>query len=165
MAAFDLIEEQILGSNATAVSFYSIPSDYAHLKVEITVEATSSDEPIRMQFNNDTNSRYSWFRHYAYNGNSSYGIEKVDDGTFISIGDAISSSYVGSIEVWIPDYANTSKWTTTISKIANRRWWSHGVGAWKQPSMYAVDAIKLYTPVSNNFQSGGQFKLWGYKDS
>ena len=163
MAAFDLIEEQILGSNATSVEFSSIPDDYAHLKLEITCEANSSDEPIYIRFNGDTGStNYQWYSFYAYNGTSSYGGQFDYQDAQIKLGEALSTSYVGCCEVWIPNYTNTSIWQSTLTRFMNRRWWSQSVGGWRSTSTPAT--ILLWTPVNNNFQSGGQFKLWGYKD-
>ena len=163
MAAFDLIEQQILGSQATAVTFSSIPATYAHLYLQITAEADYSDEPMYVQFNNDTNSNYTWFRYYSYGGTSSAGIQYEDSESYISMGDAISQTVVGEIELWIPNYADTSKWKNTVSKIWNYKWWSQGGGAWKNTA--AISTLKVYQPKSNNLDSGGQYNLWGLKDS
>ena len=164
MAAFDLIEEQVLGSNATNVTFSSIPATYAHLHFEMTVEANSSDEPVYVQFNGDATSNYTWFRYYSYNGTSSQGIQfDAHPSGEISIGDAIAQSTVGSIDLWIPNYAHTDRWKSVVGKVMNKKWWSQSGGAWK--STAAINSIKIYTPVSSNLKSGGQFKLWGLKDS
>ena len=66
--SFDLLETQVLGSNAASVTFSSLStyaSTYKHLQIRFTARSTNSgtaSDGLWLQFNGDTGANYAWHR-------------------------------------------------------------------------------------------------------
>lgn len=168
-AAFDpasdfLIQEQILASAVSSVTFTSIPSTYKHLQIRSvsrSANASTSTFGIEMAFNGDTSANYSYHELKADGSSvSSYGEgsrSKVFFGATVG-NSATVGNYASSI-CDILDYSDTSKYKTTRSLAGS----SSGYlvvysGNWR--STAAITSLTLNFS-SNNFAIGSRFSLYG----
>jgi hypothetical protein len=143
-----------LSGSSTTIS--SIPSGYVHLYGEIVgFRPATNNVDLRVQFNNDTNSVYSWIGSNAFNQTS----------TKFTDGGCNSSSSNGNIQFQIPSY------TRTLWKFAEVN--SHNVLNTGTSSFFAQNYISVssitgaitditFLCSSGNFTSGTVF-LYGVK--
>jgi hypothetical protein len=164
--AFELISSQVLGSNATSVTFSSIPSTYKHLQVRVVAKSNSSSTGIDMTFNGATTG-YAWHNLYA-NGSSALVEQGAPSVSFIKIRNGMSESstanaFAGSITD-ILDYADTNKNKTSRS-LSGARDTNSGVnmssGLFVNTS--AISSLTLTADSGNSFVSNSRFSLYGVK--
>jgi hypothetical protein len=118
MAAFAVIEHQELDAAAGTITFAAIPSSYDHLylKGSLRTDHSAYLAYCSMQYN-DSASNYSWTTLRAdtstlnsYRSTTSYA--------FISGGTSILADTFSTLEVWIPNYANTANFKQILSTSA-----------------------------------------------
>jgi len=155
------------GSNAT-ITFSSIPSTYTHLQVRYInrdTNAGTTDNPLNMQFNGDSNTgNYKTHRLY---GN---GVSAFADSYSLSIaGSGVSNNntntfYAAGV-IDVLDYANTSKYTTVRSLSG---WDGNGSGyIWMISELWmntsAINSISFSFYSGGNFGTNTQIALYGIK--
>ena len=150
-------------STATAsITFSSIAADYTHLQIRGINLASVTNENVRIQFNSDTGSNYSY--HYLYGNGSSAGASGTANTAYSLIGLNGSTSAAGAYVVDVLDYANTNKYKTTRSLTGNDQNGSGYAllvsGNWRSSS--AISTITI-SPLSGNFNTYSSFSLYGVK--
>lgn len=169
--AYDLLETQVLTSNASSVSFTGLGSytDYKHLQLRMVGRNTSNDGTTQLQFNSDTGSNYSYHGITGYNSNVLTDVGSNE--TRIRLGRGFDhdsntpSQSFGAIVVDILDFSNTSK-NTTIRALSGRvpneieKRINFYSGAWYNTA--AVTSMTIFD-FSGDHKTGSRFSLYGVK--
>jgi hypothetical protein len=144
-----------LGSAASSVTFSSIPATYKDLVLIVNARNSSVDAGIRVRFNSDAASNYSFV---TMRGNGSTATSSSSTTDFVPGVDAFTAQ--GSMGVYqIMDYSATDKHKTVLvrggyaaddTKAAAVRW----------ANTSAITSIG-FTMASGNFTSGSTFSLYG----
>jgi hypothetical protein len=174
-SSFESIATVTVGSGGTAsVTFSSIPATYTHLQIRFICVATTGTQDLKMNFNSDTGSNYSY--HTVYGGGATAnttagastsrivcGTNAGGNGSF-----AISMS-AGIIDIL--DYANTNKFKTTrvlngfdtnnATTSSNNETIALGSGNWRSTS--AITNIVLAIDGVDNLRQYSQFALYGIR--
>lgn len=148
-----------LSSPTSIVSFTSIPQTYKEIVFSISAFATSSSQSFQMYYNNDTGSNYFWgftsggggSRIHSENNSSSFILWP---NSVIPAWDADNAGY----EIFIPDYAETSKCKTFVGQGFTLGSSSQTTGVY-----YLTNAITgvYFKAGTANFATGSTFNLWG----
>ena len=171
-ADFQSIATVSLSSSAASVEFTSIPATYTHLQVRCLGHLSGSGnvgDIIRMTFNSDTTSNYSY--HLLQGNGSSASADAAASNSWIYSG-AYPDSYGGANNfglsiIDILDYANTNKYKTTRTLFGyefNNNDYSRtalGSGNWRSTS--AITSIKFVSGLGLNFTQYSHFALYGIK--
>jgi hypothetical protein len=166
--SYESIATVIVSTAVANVDFTSIPSTYTHLQIRGIARASSLSE-LRIQFNGDTASNYSW---HGLSGNGTTA--RSDNGTSsprISAayynGLPSTASIFGAFVIDILDYANTNKYKTTRALVGYDANGSGGPsldsGNWRNTN--AITSIKLFLDSTYTFQQYSQIALYGIKGS
>lgn len=169
-AADDILEEIVLTSNSSVVTFTGLGSytDYKHLQIRMVARTDRSDgvvDSFTVELNNDTGSNYTT---HLLEANGSGIVSQASTGqsaTFAGIvtGNTAPANSYGPAIIDILDFSNTSKNTTirclSGSPDASSRIEFHS-GLWIDTS--AVTEIDLI-PGRPNFLSGSRFSLIGVR--
>jgi hypothetical protein len=164
-SSYESIATVTVGSGGAAnVEFTSISSDYTHLQIRGIGRSTSTECDIKVQFNSDTGSNYSYHRLQG-NGSTTGADGSGSQTTMFYCGriDA-STSVFGATIIDILDYKNTNKYKTLRALMgfdANGSGYSSlGSGMWMNTN--AVTSIKLI-PHAGNFAQYSEFSLYGIR--
>lgn len=162
VATYDLIEEKVLSSGTTSVTFSSIPGTYKNLVLEVVGNSEQSGSALngmRMRINSDTGTNYSYLAIYADSSTaSSYATGNADYIDVGSLGQTSSLPTPNTIQIM--SYANTNVNKTLVSQYGKGGTISYGlVGCWRSTS--AVTSILLYRDLTINLKTGTIFRLWG----
>ena len=156
------IASTTLSTATTSITFSSIAADYTHLQIRGINLASVTNENVRIQFNSDTGSNYSY--HYLYGNGSSAGASGTASTAYSLIGLNGSTSAAGAYVVDVLDYANTNKYKTTRSLTGNDQNGSGYAmlisGNWRSTS--AISTITI-SPLSGTFNTYTSFALYGVK--
>ena len=165
--AMELIATQVLLSNASSVTFSSIPATYTHLQIRWTSKFSTSytSSTLSLKMNGDSGSNYNYHRIMNYNG--SVGAEYSAQGTSGIVGTLVGASgpasgfAAGIIE--ITDYANTTKLKVarTFGGAADAYRFGYGSFAWL--SAAAINSINIYENSGASLVTGSRFSLYGIK--
>jgi hypothetical protein len=159
-----------LTTTTTSVTFSSISQDYTHLEVRLytkTAGGTSLSD-IRARFNGDTNTNYSW--HKLYNSESGDAAVTGAGGAnymFAGVTNETVSGAFNTTSILIPDYKNTSKFTTIRTRSGGTQgtggtnYTQWGGGTWRNTA--AVTSLTIYEANGNGFVAGSAFHLYGIK--
>ena len=159
-------------SGAANVEFTSIPGTYKHLQLRCFGHLSGSGnvgDVIRMTFNSDTTSNYSY--HLLQGNGSSASADPAASNSWIYSG-VYPDSYGGANNfglniIDILDYANTNKYKTTRALFGyefndvNYSRTALGSGNWRNTN--AITSIKLIDRSGNNLIQYSQFALYGIK--
>ncbi len=157
------------GGGSASVTFSSIPATYTHLQIRYLVKNTSAAFFLKMQFNSDTGSNYSWHL-LSGNGTSASATATASTTDMVlprTADSALANAFTGGVAD-ILDYANTSKYKTSRALGGfNHNSADDGVqkielssGLWMNTN--AVSSITLF-PGSGNFAQHSSFALYGIK--
>ena len=156
---YDKIATTTLNANTSDVTFSSITGSYTDLVLIVNTECTIFDQSVRIQYNGDTGTNYSYVNGFAYSaGTLSQAANNVGH-TRIA---ATTATNVPNI--WIAnfmDYSNTTTNKTHISRgngMGDQSSTEVFCGTWRNTA--AITSIKIYLS-SGNFKSGGVFTLYG----
>ena len=169
--SYDSIATVSVGSGgATTIDFTSISSDYKHLQIRYLVRNQSDAYYLKMQFNGDTSSNYSW--HDLNGDGSSAAASAGSSQTEIFLPrtstPAVSNVFTAGV-IDILDYTSTSKNKTTRalggfnsnSADSGQQKIEFMSGLWfKTPE--AITSIKFFA--TGNFAQYSHFALYGIKD-
>lgn len=165
---YESIATVIVGSGgASDATFSSIPGTYAHLQIRGIARFSSLSE-MRIQFNGDTATNYSW---HTISGNgtaarSDNGISEARIRVAYYNGLSSTASIFGAFVIDILDYADTTKYKTTRTLAGYDANGSGGPslesGNWRNTN--AITSIKLFPDSTYTFQQYSKFALYGIKD-
>jgi hypothetical protein len=164
---FYQIATTTLGSAQSSVEFTSIPADYTHLQIRGILRSSSVDA-VKIQFNSDTGSNYSY--HYLWgNGGSvgsSAGTSTSSGAGLWSMGAPNATSTFGICIYDILDYRDTNKYKTIRGLDGFDANGSGGVeiisSNWRSTS--AITSVKLSPNTGGvTFQQYSSFQLYGVK--
>ena len=171
MAVIEAIETVYLTSAAASVTFSSLGS-YEHLQIRASGR---HDNPggggsnIRIRFNGDTGSNYSFADFASYNGNNS-NADAYTGQAFVYGGGRLTGPLTPDAEnfatsiIDILDYRNANKNTTMLQMSGSVDDYSgasfiwHGTGLWDNTA--AVTSILLY-PQAGDFVEHTSMTLYG----
>jgi hypothetical protein len=158
-----------LSASASSITFAGIPAGYKHLQIRgIAKYLNTAGGSLRMQFNSDTGSNYSY--HYLSGDGSSASAGAGTSSTFIlpNIGQQDTTQYSTSV-IDILDYSNTNKYKTSriLSGLDKNGSGSIQLSSGLWLSTSAITSITL-TPQSNTsptnqFEQYSSFALYGVK--
>jgi hypothetical protein len=151
----------------SSISFTSIPGTYSHLQIRALFKTSVADRSIRITFNSDTATNYSF--HGIGGDGSTVSLNAYGTQAYGVVGSAPNSTtYPGIFVTDILDYANTSKYKTTRSSggadmniaSANSSYAQFWSSNWRSTS--AITTITL-VPSSGSFSQYSSFALYGIK--
>lgn len=160
-ATYSLIASNVLGSNATSVTFSSIPATFTDLVLVINAKNdTLTNNEIR--FNGDTATNYSITALYG-NGSTAASTRETNN----AYGSIDMNAYMGTSDfsynniIQIMDYANTTTYKTYLTRANSV---SYGldaiVGLWR--STAAINSLSILTTTgTRNYITGSSFRLYG----
>lgn len=164
--AYEQIATQVLGSNATSVTFSSIPQTYKHLQVRWVAQTNTNASVLRGRFNGDATSG-NYTRHYLFNSGSSISSAADNNRGWSEFGQLdVGTNCFGVGIVDILDYTNTTK-NTTVRTLSGKRGTSNpfmqiSSSVWLNTA--AVTSIELAEAFfSQNLLTGSRFTLYGIK--
>lgn len=159
---YELISTQVLGGNASSVTFSSINTvNYKHLEIRYSALNTTNNSDLYIRFNGDTASNYTGHQMYGNSAGVFTGYTASATGAWAGAIGSVASIYAAGI-IEIIDSFNTGKYKT-IRNLAgspsssNIRLMS---GAWNNTA--AITSVTLL-PSTNSFATGSRFSLYGIK--
>jgi hypothetical protein len=159
------IATQTLASNASSVSFTSIPTTYTDLIMVCNHGNTSAGTVLYMQVGNgsvDTGANYSNTNLYG-NGSSANVNHQAENWIRLNSGDGNDTNNSGNVSIInLMNYANTSAYKTFIFRdgaAASGRGVSTEVGTWR--STAAINAITLTSYSGGSILAGSTFTFYG----
>jgi len=147
MAIIEIVNQTYLEAAQSSVSFGSIPATYTHLKAHVSAktDSTSSNhyDAMKVRFNSDATS--NWYIFQLYGTGSTLGFSSFVSGNDafwppLSTSQAAGAESFGAIEVLIPDYTSTDKYS-------------------------AISTVSFTPYTGSNFTRGSVFTLYGLKSS
>jgi len=173
-SAFDLLETQILGSDASSVTFTGLGaySDYKHLHLRISSQVTSTgssaNRNLRMTFNGDSAANYNSHTIAAEIGSLFSYADLSQSATYIGktsvvFGASHDNQFAPAL-VDILDFSNTNKFTTvramggiSASQDGDLLYQS---SVWRNTA--AITQFQIYPDVQS-FKALSRFSLYGVK--
>jgi hypothetical protein len=157
MASWNVIAESTLDAAGYAtITIGSIPSSYDHLYLTFSSRNGYSAyyQYLKYEFNGDNSFDYAYVNLFANSATPSSGAEGSSDGIRGIQGDYCASNSItadsfSTNTLWIPNYANTSHFTTTIhtSSVPNNSssdsQWYTGITAGLYEDTAAISQILL----------------------
>ena len=172
VAQFDCLGA-VYVSSAASITFSNIPQTYTHLHIRSSIQVSSGNEYVKVQFNGDTATNYTENHLFGNGTNAGAGgnLNYANVGLLWSMGAPSTANVFGASVADILDYTNTNKHKTLKSLDGVDLGGSGGVcfmsGAWvKTGSGTTSNAITsiTFTPNSSvNFASGTRIALYGVK--
>ncbi len=162
-AGITLIQEQILGSPASSVTFSAIPGTYRHLLLYYISQSSNGNAVVYVQFNGDTGSNYSTAYMYD-NGQfgTSYATSQALTGV-VNLSTAPAGDAAINI-INIPYYAQTT--FNKVTQSQNFRLDAATTGhvtvvgtSWANTA--AITSLLLAISGGGNFVAGSIFTLYG----
>jgi hypothetical protein len=151
-----------LGSNASSVTFSSIPQTYTDLIIIANVKGTTGGNGTCVQFNGDTGGNYSYTL-IDGNGSSATSSGAQNQGN-------IQSALVDNVDwgvqiIQIMNYSNTTTYKNVLGRGNDTLQLRATSGLWKPTTGSATQAITSITVLSSpnayNFITGSTFNLYG----
>ena len=148
-----------LGSAQSSVTFSSF-SGYTDLIIVINAKNTTNGSACKIQFNSDSGSNYSTTWLEGNGSAASSGRASNDTASFIYYNGNASTYNWSTANVHIQNYSNSTTYKTAISRFGNQAQTGAYVDLWR--STAAITSIAL-NAITENFQSGSTFTLYGIK--
>ncbi len=167
VGSMDALGSVTLNAAQSSITFSNIPSTYTHLQIRASFTTSVADRSVRVRFNSDTATNYSF--HNMQADGSTTGVNAVADVAYGIIGTAPNSTtYPGTFIADVLDYTNTNKYKTTRSLVgadmnvasANSSYIQLWSSNWRSTS--AITTINIL-PSSGNFSQYSTFALYGIK--
>jgi hypothetical protein len=158
-ATYDPIASQTLGSTTTTVTFSSIPSTYTDLVIAYGSIGTT-DTQVRMRFNNDTGSNYSYTT-VAGNGATTESFRQTNANSMTTDYYFSVTTNGGATLINVMNYANTTTYKTALMRTNNSSYATmFNVGLWRDNS--AINRIDLVC-TTGSLAAGSVLTLYGIK--
>ncbi len=172
-STYTLISSNVLSTATASVTFSAIPSTYTDLVLRMsvrTLNGSALDRPS-LRFNNSTANIFTWTR-LSGDGTGAASARSAGAGDFLNNiyinGDGTTANTFGVAEVYIPNYAGTTK--KPISSISAQE--NNDATAYMYATAHladltsAITTINIDTPPSGqNYMAGSSFYLYGIKNS
>jgi hypothetical protein len=166
---YELIETQILGSNAASITFSGLAtyaSTYKHLQIRATARssrAAFTSDVLLTRFNADTGSNYA-SHHLLGNGSSvssSAFTSQTSTINYVIANDTVANNF-GAVVMDILDPYSTTKNTTTrtIIGITSGAFITLNSGLWMNTA--SVTSITLLAQ-NGNLMIGSRFSIYGIR--
>jgi hypothetical protein len=157
---YEPIATNTLGSNASSVTFSSIPSTYTDLVLSINYIASGGGVYSQLRINSDGGSNYSRIELLG-NGSSAYA-QKLNNENWLYNSVFASSGNRANALFHFMNYSNTTTFKTVLSRLnAPQNTLVQGtVSLWRSTS--AINSINIQAN-ANNFGTGSSFTLYGIK--
>lgn len=161
----DKIASVITSSNATTVSFTSIPTGFTDLFLTCTFGTSNTgNNAVYIEFNSDayTNNKYYSTRLWS-NGTSLNSSRRSNDPSYITDGLQVNGSVNQTlITININNYSNSTNYKQWMSRGSNA---AQGIellaGMWEKTE--AISTVTLKNLSSYYFIDGSIFNLYGIK--
>jgi hypothetical protein len=151
-----------LGSNASSVTFSSIPQTYTDLIIIANVKGTTGGNGTCVQFNGDTGGNYSYTL-IDGNGSSATSSGAQNQGNIQS--GLVDNVGWGVQIIQIMNYSNTTTYKNVLGRGNDTLQLRATSGLWKPTTGSATQAITSITVLSSpnayNFITGSTFNLYG----
>lgn len=159
-----------LASDATNITFSSIPSGFSALRLEIQArsDATATSDPVGVQFNSDTDSHYDIQSVSSNNSTTTSASAVAQTSAQASLVPAASdtrAAIASAITVVIPNYDKTTFEKSLhveggfADSTAANCYAVLQTCSWRSTS--AITSIKLFPQVGTNFKTGSRAVLYG----
>lgn len=162
---YEPIATTAVTTNTHPVTFSSIPNTYTDLVVVISPLANAGNYDLSFRYNSDSGSNYSWSA-IAFNADNSGAVQGTvgTNATFIPTNTNISTGNPYPAIIHIQDYANTTTFKTSISRISRETYANAlTVGNWRNTSAINEISILLTGGGSTTFKTGTFITLYGIK--
>jgi hypothetical protein len=174
ISSYESIATTTLGSNTSSITLTSggTWTNYKHLQLRgiIRTNRSAVEDQVKMQFNSDNSTNYSW--HWLIGDGSSAsaqnGTSTASPWTIESAGNTATSGSFGAFVIDILDINSTSK-NKTIRSLTGYDGNGNGTvvlasNLWfKTPE--AITTISIYPVYGSQFLTYTQLALYGIKDS
>lgn len=162
---YEPIATTTLGSNASSVTFSSIPQTYTDLVLVIsTVPYTNSEGSIRMRFNSDSGTNYSSTYLFGDSGGAQSGRASNSTNIPLSYGNALNNPRYTSIIAQIMNYSNTTTYKTVLNRNGFATDWTAAfVSLWRNTN--AISTIVVDVTYIYDIGAGSTFTLYGIKSA
>jgi hypothetical protein len=162
-ATYEPIATTTLGSNASSVTFSSIPQTYTDLVLVIsTVPYSGSEGSIRMRFNSDSGSNYSNTYLFGDSGGAQSGKNSNSTNIALSYGNALNNPRYTTIINHIMNYSNTTTYKTVLNRNGfSTDWTAAFVSLWRNTN--AISSIVVDVTYIYDIGAGSTFTLYGIK--
>jgi hypothetical protein len=172
MSTFVLIEKYTVGaggaSSVTLGSGGTIPQTYTDLKIVASIRTNrtaTNAENIRLQFNGDTASNYSW-RYLDGNGSSATSVSGSANASILiayADTDLNTSNTFGNLEIYAPNYTSSNAKSVSGDSVSENNaslgYQVLAAGLWSGTS--AIASVKLFPQLGPNFMQYSTFYLYG----
>jgi hypothetical protein len=165
-------------TTATGVVTFNLPqtADYLHVQIKARSSRTGSGDeldPIVLRFNNDSTAKYNSI-HHGFNAgggdsNSSDGVNLTSGFCGLAVSNDTVSAGMGSTEIWVHDYRNTTTHTVwdqlsiaagdTSTSTINYR-----AGGGRYTVTSGITSISFLLGTGPDFMAGSKFVIYGYSD-
>jgi hypothetical protein len=159
MSTYTPIATQTLGSAAASVTFSSIPQGYTDLVLVVSGSGSIGND-VRLQFNSDTGSNYSYTT-LSGTGSSAVSARATNEtSTPLTYYGGISTTLGATNQIgYLMNYSNSTTFKSVLARANNA---SSGVDAnvclWRNTN--AINTIRVFPPTAN-FQTGTTVSLYG----
>ena len=158
---YESIATTTLGSAQSSVTFSSISGSFTDLVLVCWAKVSANDKGLRLQFNGDTGSNYSWTQ--IYGDGTSAGSSRASNDTSVRFVNGLMTD--GGIGIaHIQNYSNTTTNKTVLGRggMATNLV-SSIVSLWRNTS--AITSMVIKDDAGGNFASGSTFSLYGIKSA
>jgi hypothetical protein len=154
------LDKQTLGSNASSITFNSIPQTYTDLVIVATVQGTTGGNGTCVQFNGDTSS--GLYSYTLIDGSGSSATSARQTGANNIQSGLIDNVNWGTQVFQVMSYANTTTYKTILGRGNDTLQLRATVGLWRNSN--AITSITVLAgPNAYNFITGSTFTLYGIK--
>ena len=155
---YEPIATTTLGSNASDITFSTIPSTYTDLVLVVNGYLTVDDN-VFLQFNGDTGSNYSFT---ILRGDGSSATSTRDSNKTLLFLGGILTTATGNTISSIQNYSNNTTYKTVLTRTngVTSGATQARVGLWRDTSI--ITSVKVGV-ASGNFVAGATFTLYGIK--
>jgi hypothetical protein len=171
MAVWNVIDHEEFSGSATSYEKTSIPASYDHLyfvasaRTDVSTYLGSS----KLTFNGIGGTSYDLTTMYATTATPTSGSETSNDCInyiYVAANSVLSDTF-GTVEIWVPNYANTSnykqvlsKWTCPNNSTTNSQW-IVGQTAGLFMNTAAINQFTFSENTGGNFVQYSTFTLYG----
>jgi len=113
--SYESIATVTVGSGgSSSISFTSIPSTYKHLQVRGISRATSGNQYLKVQLNNDTGANYTYHEVFGTGTAAAADAATAQTGAMAisSVAGSVAANFFAAIIIDVLDYTNTNKYKT-----------------------------------------------------
>ena len=173
-STYTLISSQVLASSASTVTFSSIPATYTDLVLRVSARDndTGAFQQLRITFNGDTATNYSYTNLYG-TGSSAFSIGPATANfNYINFqssdSNGATANSFGSSELYIPSYTVSQNKPVSMFSVSETNATATNMGAtaglWRNTAaITSLTMVPAFT--SGNFLTGSSFYLYGIKNS